>query len=141
MPSRISLAALLAAFALLPAACGGDDDPPTVKNPGQPVAEDESGQSAEDTASGGAPAQGTVEIIMKDFQFEPSTAKVKVGQEVSWRNEDTAKHDAFSEEHGLDTKDIGEGGTVEFTPEKAGTIEYICSIHPQMKGTLEVADQ
>jgi plastocyanin len=130
----------LATLAFLPAACGGNDEPdPTVQdaNPDPTTA----GESAEDTGSGGATAQGTVEIVMKDFKFEPATAKVKVGQEISWRNEDDAKHDAFSEEHGLDTPEIGQGKTVEYTPDKAGTIQYICSIHPNMKGTLEIADQ
>jgi plastocyanin len=139
MSARRSLTLFLSAVALLPAACGGDEAN-TVDNPGQPSPEN-AGEPAEDTGSGGATAQGTVEIVMKDFKFEPSTAKVKVGQEISWRNEDDAQHDAFSEESGLDTNEIGQGQTVEYTPEKAGTINYICSIHPRMKGTLEIADQ
>lgn len=134
---RRTLALLISALTL--AACGGDDGNTTVQDPNpDPTV---GGEAAEDTGSGGATAQGTVEIVMKDFAFEPSTAQVKVGQEVSWRNEDSAKHDAFSEEHNLDTADIGQGETVEFTPEEPGTIDYICSIHPEMKGTLEVADQ
>ena len=140
MHLRRSLALLLSASALLLAACGGGDDTPSVQNPGEPNPEN-AGEPAEDTGSGGATAQGTVEIVMKGFKFEPATAKVKVGQEVSWRNEDSAPHDAYSEKDNLDTDDITKGQTTEFTPEKAGTIEYICSIHPQMKGTLEVAEQ
>ena len=139
MPARRSLVLFLSLFALLPAACVGGDDT-TVENPGQPNPQS-GGEAAEDTGAGGATAQGTVEIVIKDFEFNPPTAQVKVGQEVSWRNEDSAKHDAFSEEHNLDTADLAQGETAEFPPEKAGTIDYICSIHPRMKGTLEVADQ
>ena len=137
MLPRHSLALALSALAFLPAACGGGED--SVDNPGQTP--QNGGEAAEDTGSGGAAAQGTVEIVIKDFKYDPEVAKVQVGQEISWRNEDTAIHDAFSEKDGLDTKDIGKGETVEYTPEKAGTIEYICSIHPQMKATLEIADQ
>lgn len=136
MPARRSLALFLSLFALLPAACGGGED--TVDNPGD---DDSAGQAEEDAGSSGTSAQGTVEIVIKDFKFDPDTAQVKVGQVVSWRNEDDAEHDAFSEKDGLDTDDIGKGETTEFTPEKAGTIEYICSIHPNMKATLEIADQ
>ena len=136
MPARRSLALFLSLFAFLPAACGGGED--TVDNPGD---DNSAGQAEEDGSSRGAPAQGTREIVMKDFKFDPDSAPIKVGQVVSWRNEDDAKHNAFSEEHGLKTDDIGKGETTEFTPEKAGTIEYICSIHPNMKGTLEIADQ
>ena len=139
MSARRSLTVLLSALALLPAACGGNDEPdPTVQEatPDPTTA----GESAEDTGSGGAAAEGTVEIVMKGFQFDPAVAQLKVGQEITWRNEDTAPHDAFSEKDGLDTADINQGETTEFTPEKAGTIEYICSIHPQMKGTLEISE-
>lgn len=127
---------LLSAFALLPAACGGDDEetPTTAATP------EVTATAEEDSGGGATSAEGTVEIVMKDFAFEPADATVKVGQEVTWRNEDTAKHDAFSEESGLDTADIGQNGTTSYTPDKAGTIEYICSIHPSMKGTLTVTE-
>lgn len=136
MPARRPLILLLSAFALLPAACGGGED--TVDEPNADPTT--GGESAEDTGSGGAAAEGTVEIVMKGFQFDPSEVTVKVGQEISWRNEDSAEHDAFSEKDGLDTADIGQGATTEYTPDKAGTINYICSIHPQMKGTLIVEE-
>ena len=133
---RRTFALLLSALTL--AACGGGDSEPTVQdvNPDPTNA----GEAAEDTGSGGSTAEGTREVVMKGFQFEPAELTVKVGQEVTWRNEDSAPHDAFSEKDGLDTDDINQGETTEFTPEKAGTIEYICSIHPQMKGTLIVEE-
>lgn len=140
MPLRRSLTLLLALLAFLPAACGGNDEPDPTVQEAQPNPTT-AGEAAEDSGSGGAAAQGTVEIVIKDFKFEPETAKVKVGQEVTWRNEDSALHDAFSEKDNLDTPDLKRGETAEFTPEEAGTIEYICSIHPQMKGTLEIVDQ
>lgn len=129
---------LLSALALGLAACGGDDEEPTAQDtsPDPTVA----GEPAEDSSGGGATAEGTVEIVMKGFQFDPREARVKVGQSVTWRNEDSAKHDAFSEEDGLDTADIGQNGTTTFQPDKAGTINYICSIHPSMKATLIVEE-
>ena len=136
---RRTLALLLSALFFVPAACGGGDDAnPTVQetNPDPTVA----GESAEDSSGGGSTAEGTREVVMKNFQFEPAELTVKVGQSVTWRNEDTAKHDAFSEENDLDTNDIGQGQTVTFQPDKAGEIDYICSIHPQMKGKLIVEE-
>ena len=35
---------------------------------------------------------------------------------------------------------VGKGGTVEYTPEAAGEIEYICSVHPTMTGKLTVEE-
>jgi plastocyanin len=138
MPVRRSVALLLSAIAFVPAACGGDDEEPTVQDTQpNPTA---AGESAEDAAGGGSSAEGTVEVVMKGFAFEPKEVTVKVGQTVTWRNEDDAKHDAFSEESGLDTADIGKNGTTTYKPDKAGTINYICSIHPSMKGTLTVEE-
>ena len=139
MPARRTLALFLSAIAFLPAACGGDDD----NEANRPEANPDptmGGEAAEDSSGGGATAEGTVEIVMKGFQFDPKEATVKVGQSVTWRNEDSAKHDAFSEKDALDTNDIDKGGTVTFQPDKAGTINYICSIHPSMKGTLVVEE-
>ena len=34
--------------------------------------------------------------------------------------------------------DFGQGGTYTFKPTKAGTIAYVCTIHPGMTGTLNV---
>ena len=133
MRNRRNLAVAICALALIPAGCGGDDDEPTTQDPqANPTS------AAEDPGAGGAPAEGTIEIVMKGFQFEPKEATVKVGQTVVWRNEDDDKHDAFSEEAGLDTEDIGKNGTVDYKPDKGGTINYICSIHPSMKATLIV---
>ncbi len=134
MPAPRSLAVLLSSFAL--AACGGGEDSVDQPNADPTMG----GESAEDSSGGGSTAEGTREVRMANFKFEPAELTVKVGQSVTWRNQDTAKHDAFSEENGLDTNDIGKDGTVTFQPDKAGTIDYICSIHPQMKGKLIVKE-
>ena len=36
------------------------------------------------------------------------------------------------------SQNFGKGGTFSFTPTKAGTIKYVCTIHPGMDGTLTV---
>ena len=136
---RRPLALTLSAFALLAAGCGSNDEPDPTAQDAQPEPT-MGGESAEDTGAGAASAEGTIEIVIKGFKYDPEEATAKVGQTVTWRNEDTAKHDAFSEKDGLDTKDIGQGEDTSFQPDKAGTINYICSIHPQMKATLTVTE-
>ncbi len=91
MSSRRSLALLLSLFALLPAACGGGDDAnPTVQetNPDPTNA----GESAEDSSGGSTTAEGTREVIMKDFKFEPAELTVKdCGAPFSARRSDTGR--------------------------------------------------
>jgi plastocyanin len=124
---------LLAAFAVLAlalgvAACGGGDD-----NSGGGSTATASSSSA--SSSGG----GEVQIQMKNIAFSPSSATVKVGQKVTWTNDDSVDHNVTANS-GADIKsdNFGNGGTFSFTPDKAGTIKYVCTIHPGMTGTLTV---
>jgi plastocyanin len=116
---------LLAVAALAVAGCGGGDDNESPTSNAAP---------ATNTTSGGG---GTVTIDMKNIQFSPSSATVKVGQTVKWVNEDDVPHNVIGGP--LKSKTFGKGGTYEFTPKKAETISYVCTIHPNMKATLTVA--
>ncbi len=124
-----TLCLLLAVGALALAGCGDDDD-------------DGGGGAATTTPAATTPAAasgGTVEIRMKDFQFDPTSQTVKVGQTVKWVNDDTADHNAVATS-GADFKseNFGKGGSYEYTADKAGTIEYVCTLHSNMKATLTV---
>ena len=83
-------------------------------------------------AGGGAPKA----VAIKNFAFGPATQTVKVGQKVTWTNQDDAPHTVTGGE--LDSGNLAKGASFSFTPTKAGTISYICAIHPTMKGTLTV---
>jgi plastocyanin len=110
--------ALIAAFAT---ACGGDDD------------------GGEQGASSGACPSGAVEIKMVDIKFDPAEATVGVGQEVCWVNEDTVDHNAVAESGATFKSELfGKGETFTASVDRPGTVEYVCTIHPGMTGTLTV---
>lgn len=81
----------------------------------------------------------TVTIEMKNTRFVPRNATVKVGQTVRWVNRDTIVHDAAADE-GADFKSelFGKGQSFDWKADRAGTVEYECTIHPGMTGTLNV---
>lgn len=123
---------LLAAGALAVAGCGGDDD--------------EGGQAPApaQTAPATTPAEGAgeaVEVEMRNIAFDPEDVTVKVGQTIRWENYDSVDHNAVATE-GEDFKsdNFGKGGEYEFTAEKAGTITYVCTLHPGMDGTITVTE-
>jgi len=118
---RIRIALLLSALALGAAACGGDD---------------ESGKAP--AASGACPADA-VTIAMKNIKFDPETASATVGQTICWVNEDSVDHDAVANS-GADFKSELFGKGLRFTTkvEKAGIVEYECTIHPGMVGKIDV---
>jgi plastocyanin len=89
------------------------------------------------TSSGGTAAKsGTVTIDMQNIAFNPKTVTVKVGQTVKWVNKDDVPHDVTGGP--LKSSTFNKGGSYAYTPKKAGTISYVCTIHPGMTGTLTV---
>ena len=87
-----------------------------------------------------APAQqGTAAVMIRGFKFEPAATTVAVGTVVTWTNQDTAPHTATSVTAGkFDTGTIEQNQSKSVTLNEAGTFEYFCQIHPQMRGTLTV---
>jgi plastocyanin len=76
---------------------------------------------------------------MKDTSFDPKDQTVKVGQKVTWTNDDGAAHNVTADSGAtFKSSSFGSGGTFSFTPKKAGTIAYECTLHPGMKATLKV---
>ena len=125
MAMRRILLALCAVLALAAAGCGGGND-------------DGGGSTA--TSSSSSASGGGVQIKMQNIQFSPKATTVKVGQKVTWTNDDSTDHNVTADS-GADfkSKDFGNGATFEFTPDKAGTIKYECTIHPGMVATLTVS--
>ena len=81
---------------------------------------------------------GTIhEVVMQAVQFAPATLKVKRGDIVVWINRDPFPHTATAAGV-FDSKSIAEGKSWRWRAERTGTIAYVCTFHPTMKGTLEV---
>jgi plastocyanin len=81
-------------------------------------------------------ADGSVSI--EGFAFSPSTVTVKVGDSVTWTNNDSAPHTATADDGSFDTEQFGNGESSTLTFSTAGSFAYHCTIHPQMHGTVVV---
>ena len=104
-----------------------------------------SGSTSSDTGSGdrsygggGAPAAGAGAVTIKDFAFDPGDLSVAKGTTVTWKNDDSATHRIKSGDGSFDSKDLKNGDSFEHTFDTAGTFDYICGIHPSMKGKITV---
>lgn len=77
-------------------------------------------------------------VQISNFSFSPASLTVKVGDTVTWTNQDSMGHSATADDKSFDTGvlDQGKSGTITFS--KAGTFTYHCSVHPSMKGTIIV---
>jgi plastocyanin len=124
VPAMRPITLLVACLALVLAGCGGGDD---------------NGGGSGGGGSSGSSSGNTVTIDMKNIKFAPQNATVKVGQTVKWVNQDTVDHDVQAKS-GADFKSdlFGNGKSFDWKADKAGTVSYVCTVHPGMVGTLKV---
>ncbi len=79
-----------------------------------------------------------VTVTIKNFTFEPALITVAPGDTIVFVNEDGAPHTATATAGGFDTGNLAAGNTGRITIADAGTYEYFCAIHPNMKGRIVV---
>ena len=77
-------------------------------------------------------------VTIAGFAFAPSTVTIQVGDSVTWTNEDSTPHTATAEDGSFDTGQLANGDSNTVTFDTAGTFAYVCSIHPQMTGSVVV---
>ena len=85
------------------------------------------------------PAQAaTIQITMENLVITPAEVSAKVGDTIEWINKDVFVHTATARNGDFDVT-IPPKKTVTSVLKKAGSIEYYCRYHPNMKATLTVA--
>ena len=130
MNMRRILPALCVIVALAAVGCGSSNSSSTSSG---------SSSSGSTSTAAAAPSGGGVAIKMQNIAFDPKDVTVKVGQKVTWTNDDSVDHNVTSKSgETIKSDNFGKGGTFSFTPTKAGKISYVCTIHPGMTGTLTV---
>ncbi len=85
-----------------------------------------------------ARAAGDPGDTISDFKFTPASITVHVGDTVTWTNNGPTEHTATASNGSFDTGLLQKGQSASHTFTQAGTIAYICSIHPFMHGTVVV---
>ena len=128
MGVRLPILCLVLALAAFAAGCGGGGESGGGESAG-------GGES-----SGGAPG----EVVMEGIEFRPADITVSVGDTVTWTNGEDVGHDVTKEDGPGEDFSSGEAGgmreadTFEHTFEQAGTIDYVCTVHSGMTGTVTV---
>lgn len=76
------------------------------------------------------------DVTISGFAYSPDPVTINVGDQVTWTNDDAQAHTATGT--GWNTGDLGNGESGSVTFQAAGTFEYMCGIHPAMRGTVVV---
>jgi plastocyanin len=124
MRKTFVILALVAAMIVLSAACSGTTNTTTA-----PAATTTAGSGTTTAATGDA-------ISIENFAFAPETITIPVGSTVTWTNKDSASHQIKGDT--FNSPLLATGQTYQFKFDTAGTYNYICSVHPSMKGVVIV---
>ncbi len=80
----------------------------------------------------------TIQIVMENLVVSPAEASAKVGDTIEWINKDVFAHTATARNGDFDVT-IAPKKTATSVLKKAGTVEYYCYFHPNMKAVLTIA--
>ena len=76
-------------------------------------------------------------MVIEATQYEPASLVVKRGDTVTWINKDPIPHTVTAAGK-FDSRPIAAGKSWKYVAKQAGDYAYICTLHPNMKGTLRV---
>ena len=130
------LALLLACVALgvVVAGCGNSDDDGGDSSDAQKTKQGSSGGGG-----GGSGSAGGAKVSMEGIKFNPASVTVKAGDKVTWTNKDSVGHDVTGDNFKSgDSGGLQNGDTFSQTFDKKGTFDYVCTVHPGMKGSVTV---
>ncbi len=91
---------------------------------------------ADDANSASAGAVATVS--MDHNTFTPGEITVVPGTTVTWVNKENMPHTVVDTNKGFRSKTLAKDASFSFTFATAGEYDYLCSIHPNMKGKVIV---
>ena len=77
-------------------------------------------------------------ISIDKFMFEPTSLTVTAGTTVHWKNLDPEPHTVRGVETNFRSDPLDQNDSFAHRFDKPGTYRYVCSIHPQMLGTIIV---
>jgi plastocyanin len=119
------------------AGCGGGND--NNDNGGGGASSTKSTEQTTAPSSSGGTSAGGANVTMKDIKFNPGKVTVDKGGTVTWTNDDSVGHDVTGDKFNSGgAGNIEPGKTFAHKFAKAGTYDYVCTVHPGMKGTIKV---
>ena len=77
-------------------------------------------------------------LTIEGMKFTPATITVKPGDTVVWVNKDIVAHTATATPDAFNSRAIPPGKSWKHAFKVKGSVDYVCSYHPTMKGVIRV---
>ena len=84
------------------------------------------------------PSGNVFDVEISGFEFVQNTATIKVGDTVTWTNQDGAPHTIVADDGSFKSNSLKNGTSFSHTFDIAGTYSYHCGIHSSMIGLVIV---
>ncbi|HEX5014827.1 MAG TPA: cupredoxin domain-containing protein [Candidatus Limnocylindrales bacterium] len=94
------------------------------------------GSAANPPGGGGGAAPAAATVHMANREFGPSSVTIAAGGSVTFLNDDDREHTASGDAFDTGVLKSGARSTQKFA--SAGTFSFLCQIHPDMRGTVNV---
>ncbi len=81
-------------------------------------------------------------IEIKQMKFKPAMITVAPGDSVKWINRDIVAHTVFDDKSGVFESNVLQTGH-DFTVSVSGNkkeLQYVCTLHPVMRGQIKISD-
>ena len=79
-----------------------------------------------------------ISVSIENMLFDPAEVTIAPGTTVTWLNKDVMPHTAVDNNKSFRSKILAKGDKFSFTFTTPGDYNYICSVHPNMKGSVIV---
>ena len=86
------------------------------------------------------PVAGGQSVAIRNFVYDPATVSIRVGESVRWTNYDAAPHDAVALSGSWKTPLLKVNESATQVYDAPGSYPYYCTVHPAMRGTVEVRE-
>ncbi|MGB5541243.1 MAG: cupredoxin family copper-binding protein [Gammaproteobacteria bacterium] len=124
---------------------------PMAARQGDPAYRAMPGRSAYPTAAAAQPTRVAVKsdseadgesvtVRISGMRFEPENITVKPGTKVTWVQVDGMPHIISGKASGLRSNTLYSGQEYSYIFQKPGSYDYVCDLHPAMKGSVVVEE-
>lgn len=123
----------------------GTGGPAIVTTPDPGTATSSSGGAPPPVDAAAAAESPSVQRAIKsvrviDNAFEPGDIQAETGQTIRWSNAGVLPHTVTAQDQSFDSGILEKGAEFRMSFDTAGIYAYVCSLHPEMVGTITVVD-
>ena len=88
--------------------------------------------------AGPAGAGKTHTVAIEGMRFVPKRVEVAAGDTITWVNKDIVPHTVTAPGRKIESGELAQGKSWTLTARSKGEIDYVCRLHPGMRGRVVV---